>query len=71
MEEQLLERRQQQEDQQALVTQGPREVQLLLVLDQLQVQLVQVHRQRALLPILLRQLLQRNLWSKSQSLTLL
>ena len=71
MEEQLLERRQLEEDQQALVTQGPREVQLLLVLDQLQVQLVQVHRQRALLPILLRQLLQRNLWSKSQSLTLL
>ena len=71
MEEQLLERQQQQEDQQALVTQGPREVQLLLVLDQLQVQLVQVHRRRALLPILLRQLLQRNLWSKSQSLTLL
>ena len=71
MEEQLLERRQLEEEQQALVTQGPREVQLLLVLDQLQVQLVQVHRQRALLPILLRQLLQRNLWSKSQSLTLL
>ena len=71
MEEQLLERRQLEEDQQALVTQGPREVQLLLVLDQLQAQLVQVHRQRALLPILLRQLLQRNLWSKSQSLTLL
>ena len=71
MEEQLLERRQLEEEQQALVTQGPREVQLLLVLDQLQVQLVQVHRQRALLPILLLQLLQRNLWSKSQSLTLL
>ena len=71
MEEQLLEKRQLEEDQQVLVTQGPREVQLLLVLDQLQVQLVQVHRQRALLPILLRQLLQRNLWSKSQSLTLL
>ena len=71
MEEQLLERRQLEEEQQALVTQGPREVQLLLVLDQLQVQLVQVHRRRALLPILLRQLLQRNLWSKSQSLTLL
>ena len=70
MEEQLLERRQQQEDRQALVTQGQREVQLLL-LDPLQAQLVQVHRQRALLPILLRQLLQRNLWSKSQSLTLL
>ena len=58
------------EDQQALVAQGPMEVQLLvldlmrvqlLVLDPLQVQLVQVHRQRALLPILLRQMLQGNL----------
>ena len=49
------------EDQQALVAQGPMEVQLL-ILDPLQVQLVQVHRQRALLPILLRQMLQINLW---------
>ena len=71
MEKQLLERRQLEEDQQALVTQGPREVQQLLVLDPLQGQLVQVHRRRALLPILLRQLLQRNLWYRSQSLTLL
>ena len=71
MEKQLLGGRQQQEeDQQALVTQGPREAQLL-VLDPLQAQLVQVHRQRALLPILLRQLLQRNLCHKSQKLTLL
>ena len=71
MEKQLLERRQLEEDQQALVTQGPREVQQLLVLDPLQGQLVQVHHRRALLPILLRQLLQRNLWHRSQSLTLL
>lgn len=71
MEKQLLGGRQQQEeDQQALVTQGPREAQLL-VLDPLQAQLVQVHRQRALLPILLRQLLQRNLCHRSQNLTLL